>query len=155
VKDVSRGRVVFTALAARGWFRDRTPTDPKPRYAEFPKLPVPLEPFEFLAAELHPGPDRPPLPTDDLRAAAVGEIGYSVTGRTTVVAVFGGLFAALAVAAVVLGRRGRGEHLGWVGPGLAPGAAGVFIALGHGSRHAVPPTVADAQVVEPVPGLAE
>lgn len=155
VKDVGRGRVVFTALAARGWVRERAAKDPKPRYAEFPKLPVPLVPFEFLAAEIHPGSDRPPLTADDLREAAVGEIGYSVTGRGTVVAVFGGLFAALAGAAVALGRRGKREHLGWVGPGLALGAAGVFVALGLSSRGAVPPTVAVAQVVDAVPGLDE
>jgi hypothetical protein len=155
VKDVGRGRVVFTALAARGWFRERTAKDPKSRYPEFPKLPMPLVPFEFLAAELHPGPDRPPLPEDDLRAAAVGEIGYAVTGRGRVVAVFGGLFVALAAAAVALGRWGKREHLGWIGPGLALGAAGVFVALGLASRGAVPPTVAEAQVVDAVPGLDE
>jgi hypothetical protein len=155
VKDVGRGRVVFTTLGARGWMRERTARDPKPRYPEFPRLPVPLVPFEFLAAEIHPGPDRPPISPDHLRASVGREISYSVVGRGTVLWVFGVLFVALAAAAVGLGRKRWLEHLGWLGPGLALGAAGTFVALGQMSRGSVPPTVAVAQIVDAAPGLDE
>jgi hypothetical protein len=65
------------------------------------------------------------------------------------------LFAILAAAAAVLGRKALLEHLGWAGPVLALGAAGLFVLLGAASRSAVPPTVAAAQLVDAVPGVAE
>jgi hypothetical protein len=112
-------------------------------------------PFEFLADELHSRPERPPLATDDLRSAVNEQISYSVIGRDTVLLVFGLFFLVLTVAAVVLGRKGLLEHLGWLGPVLALGATAVFVVLGERSRGAVPPTVAVVQVVDAVPGLDE
>src|SRR5207248_9327484 len=135
--------------------RPRTPRDPPPAYRDFPRLPVPLGAFEFLADELHPRPERPPLTTDDLRAYVTEQISYSVVGRDTVLLVFGLFFLVLTVAAVALGRKRSLEHLGWLGPALALGAAVVFAGLGGWSRGAVPPTLAVAQVVDAVPGLDE
>lgn len=155
LKEVGRGRVLFTTLGPRGWMRERTARDPKPRYTEFPRLPVSLVPFEFLAAELHPSPERPAFTENELRDSVLGQISYSVVGRSTLLGVFGLLFVALAVAAVVLGRKRGLEHLGWLGPALALGAAGVFLGLGQMSRTALPPTVATTQIVEAVPGLDE
>jgi hypothetical protein len=153
--EVGRGRVLFTTLGARGWMRPRTDRDPRPTYREFPNLPVALTPFEFLADELQPRPERPPFAADDLRSFVTEQVSYSVSGRGTVLLVFGLFFLALAVAAVSLGRRGALEHLGWIGSALALGAAGVFVALGERSRGAVPPTVAVAQIVDAVPGQDE
>src|SRR5262249_25409174 len=62
------------------------------------------------------------------------------------------LFGALAVAAVALGRKGRLEHLGWLGPAVALLATGVLVGVGRVSRAAVTPTVAGAQIVEGIPG---
>ena len=155
VLEVGRGRVLVTTLGARGWMRERDARDPRPRYREFPSLPVALVPFEFLASELHPSPERPPFTEDELRASVTGQISYSVVGRSTVLWVFGLLFLALAVAALALGRKRVLEHLGWLGPVLALGAAGIFIGLGELSRGAVPSTVAVAQVVDAVPGVDE
>ncbi|MFO0841323.1 MAG: hypothetical protein U0797_02845 [Gemmataceae bacterium] len=155
LKDVGRGRVLFTALGARGWTRPRTARDPKSPYPEFAQLPVSLAPFDYLVAELRSRPDRPPIPADDLRSFVTEQISYSVVGRTTVFMVFGGLFLALALAVFALGRKGWLEHLGWLGPALALGAAGAFLGLGGLSRNAVPATVAVAQVIDAVPGLDE
>jgi hypothetical protein len=155
LKEVGRGRVLFTTLGARGWMRPRLAKDPPPAYPEFPNLPVALLPFEFLAEELHPRPERPLVPEEDLRAYVTEQISYSVVGRNTVLLVFGLLFLALTAAVVTLGRKGWLEHLGWVGPALAVGVAAVFVGLGRLSRDAVPPTVAVAQIVEAVPGLDE
>jgi hypothetical protein len=147
--------VIFTTLGARGWMRPRVAHDPRPKYQEYPNLPVALVPFEFLADELHSRPERPPLAADDLRSYVTEQISYSVVGRHTVLLVFGLFFLALTVAAVALGQKGLLEHLGWLGPALALGAAGVFILLGELSRGAVPPTLAVAQVVDAVPGIDE
>jgi hypothetical protein len=135
--------------------RPREPGDPKSMYREFPNLPVATAPFEFLATELAAPAERPPLAGDDLRAYVTEQISYSVVSRDTVLVVFGGFFLLLIAAAVVLGRRGRLEHLGWIGPALALGAAATFVGLGDRSRGAVPPTVALAQVVDALSGLDE
>jgi hypothetical protein len=153
--EVGRGRVLFTMLGARGWTRPRTDHDHRPTYQEFPNLPVALEPFEFLADELHPRSERPAFTADDLRSYVTEQISYAVVGHTTVLLVFGLFFLALTAAAVVLGRKGLREHLGWLGPALALGAAGVFVGLGELSRGAVPPSVAVVQLVDAVPGLDE
>jgi hypothetical protein len=153
--EVGRGRVLFTALGARSWTRPRTPQDPKPTYREFPDLPIALAPFEFLADELHPPPERPPLTPDDLRSYVTEQISYSVIGRNTVLLVFGLFFLVLTVATATLGKKRLMEHLGWLGPTLALGVAAVFVGLGDLSRSAVPPTVAVAQIVDAVSGLDE
>src|SRR5262249_27517704 len=149
--EVGRGRVLFTTLGARGWMRPRGDGDPPPTYAEFPRLPVALNPFEFLALEMHPDPERPLLSPEDLRSYVIQEVSYSVVGRDTLLLVFGVFFLMLAVAGVALGRRGLLEHLGWLGPALALGAAGVFVALGEWSLSAVPATVAVAQILNAEP----
>lgn len=153
--EVGRGRVLFTTLGPRGWTRPRTDRDPPPNYREFPHLPVALTPLEFLSDELQPRPERPPLAADDLRAFVTEQVSYTVSGRGTVLVVFGLFFLVLASAAAALGRKRMLEHLGWLGPALALAAAGVFVALGERSRGAVPPTVAVAQVVDAEPGQDE
>src|SRR5207248_1514243 len=127
--EVGRGRVLVTTLGARGWMRPRTDKEPKPRYLEFPNLPVALAPFDALSDELQPRPERPPFAADELRNYVSEQIGYSVVGRETVLLVFGLLFLGLAAATVGLSRKGLLEHLGWLGPALALGGAGVFIGL--------------------------
>src|SRR5205085_5869371 len=108
--------------------------DPKPAYADFPRLPVALVPFEFVADEFKARGERPPLAANDLRAYVTEQISYAVVGRDTVGLVFGLFFLALTVAAAALGRKRLLEHLGWLGPALALGAAGVFFGLGRWSR---------------------
>jgi hypothetical protein len=153
--DVGRGRVLFTALGARGWMRPRTARDRPSPYRDFPRLPVALLPFEFLAAELHPRPERPAFTADDLRTHVTEQIGYAVVGRNAVLLIFSLFFLVLTFAATVLGRGSGLEHLGWVGPALALGAAALFVGLAARSRAAVPPTVAVVQVVDALPGLNE
>ncbi|MGL4553622.1 MAG: hypothetical protein ACRC33_20865, partial [Gemmataceae bacterium] len=155
VKDVGRGRVFFTTLGPRGWMRDRVAGDPPSRFRDQPRLPVVTVPFEYLANDIHRYPERPPFAADELRGYVTERIGYSVISRGAVVAVFAALFLALIAAAVALDRMNRREHLGWIGPALAVGAAAAFFGLGGLSRRAVPPTVAVAQLVEAVPGLDE
>jgi hypothetical protein len=155
VTEFGRGRVLFTTLGARGWMRPRTDRDPPSTYRDFPRLPVALLPFEYLAEELHESTERPPLAAEELRSYVTEQVSYSVVGRGTVVVVFGLFFLALLGATVALGRKRLLEHLGWLGPALAVAAAAVFVGVGVRTRGAVPPTVAVAQVVDAVPGLDE
>jgi hypothetical protein len=155
VRTVGRGRVVFTALGARGWFRPRERRDPPSSYRGIPDLPVGLRYALELAGELHPQAERDPVPPDALGPLLAGDIGYAVVGRPTAAAVLGGFALALAGLWVVLRRSRRPELVGWLAPAAAVAAAGTFVVLGERSRHAVPPTTAAAEVVLPVPGSGE
>lgn len=155
VTQVGRGRVLFTTLGARGWTRPRLATDARSRMQEFPDLPVALRPFQYLAEEFKLRPERPLLADEDLRSYVTDQISYKVVDRSTVLLVFGSLFAGLALATFVFLKRGGLEHLGWLSPALAMATGAVFIGLGEHSRGAVPPTVAVAQLIDVVPGAAQ
>jgi hypothetical protein len=153
--ELGRGKVVFTTLGPRAWSRPRHADDPPSTYKGFVNLPVPLVPVQFLAQEILMHADQPLLQTGDLRPFVEDQIGYQVTNRVTILLVFGLFFLGMAVASTVLSRRGSLEHLGWLAPLLAVGAAGGFVVLGERSRSAVPPTVAVAQVVLTEPGTGD
>lgn len=154
--EVGRGRILFTTLGPRGWMRPRLPSEPRSKIPEFPDLPVALTPLEFLAGELHlQRPERPPFTEEELRTQVAEQISYSVVKRATVFLVFGAFFLVLIGLTAALGRKLLLEHMGWLGPVLALGTAGVFIILGERSRSAVPPTVAVVQIADAVPGLNE
>ena len=153
--ELGRGKIVFTTLGPRAWTRPRRPGDPPSTYRDYLQLPVPLVPMQFLAQEILMRADQPLLETGDLRPFVKDQIGYQVTNRLTVVLVFGLFFVGMGAATVVLARRGTLEHLGWLAPLFAVGAAGAFVLLGERSRSAVPPTVAVAQVVLTEPGTGD
>ena len=153
--ELGRGKVVFTTVGPRAWTRPRQAGDPPSTYRDFPSLPVPLVPMQFLAQEILMRTDQPLLETGDLKPFVEAQIGYQVTNRVTILLVFGLFFVGMAIASIVLGRRGSLEHLGWLAPLFAIGAAGAFLLLGERSRSAVPPTVAVAQVVLTEPGTGD
>ncbi|MFL5342783.1 MAG: hypothetical protein ACJ8F7_21835 [Gemmataceae bacterium] len=151
VLEVGRGRLLVTTLGARGWMRPRTARDRAPARPDDPQA-VATAPFEYLAGELHSAGDRPPLSPADLRSYVTGQISYSVVGRGPVLLLFGLFFGVLIGAVVILGRKRLLEHVGWLGPALALGVAGLFIGVGEARRGAVPPTVAFVQLVDATPG---
>jgi hypothetical protein len=154
-RDVGRGKVVFTALGPRAWYRDRTHNDPPSPYEHFPTMPMPTGPLEVMADDLHPPREPDPTQIEALRPLLTEEIGYAVVGRGTVGLVCAAFLGAGVVLGVVLRRSRRPELLGWVGPAMALAAAGTFVALGEWSRRTVPATVAVAQVVNGVAGTDE
>lgn len=153
-RDLGRGKVVFTTLGARGWYRPRTPRDPKSPYDIFPELPVPLPALELVSEQLQAiGEDafRP----EAFRKTLTEEIGYQVVSRSTVALVFAGFLLGTLLLGLAARRVGRGELLGWLAPLAALVAAGAFVGLGERSRRPVPPTVAQGQIVDAVPGAPE
>ncbi|HEY7312319.1 MAG TPA: hypothetical protein VH643_23345 [Gemmataceae bacterium] len=154
-RRLGRGEVIFTTLGARAWHRPRTQRDPPSRYQFFPALPVGTYYLDDLGVELHPSGKESPFRIESLQPLLKAEIGYSVVRRNTVVLVFGAaLLAALAVG-FVLRKSSRRELLGWLGPVAALSATAIFLLVGELSRRATPPTVAAAQIVEPVSGTEE
>jgi hypothetical protein len=155
-RQVGRGKVVYTTVGPRGWFRPRGRFDPSSPYDNNPSLPIPTKPLEVMASELRPPPpDAKPFDVEAFRPMLTEEIGYTVVSRTTVGLVFAALLAATLVLRTGLRRARQREVLGWIGPAAALLAAGAFLALGEASRRSAPPTVAVAQVVDAVPGTAE
>jgi hypothetical protein len=153
LRRVGRGKVLFTTLGPRAWYRPRKQNDPRSPYPSYPDLPVGTPPLNDAATELLPDNDLFHL--DSLRALASDEIGYSVVSRGTVALIFSASLAAALAAGVVLARSRRRDMIGWLGPAGALAAATALAVLGASSRQAVPATVAVAQVIEAVPGAEE
>jgi hypothetical protein len=154
-RQVGRGKVLFTTLGPRGWHRPRTKDDPPSPFSNFPNLPMPLVPLLEVAAELRPRSAPHPFSTDALQPLLSEEIGYTVISQQTTGTILIAFVMAVLGFGVAARRSRRPELLGWLGSAAAIAAAGLFLALGEGSRRAVPPTVAVAEVVEAIPGSGE
>ena len=149
---VGRGSVIFTMLGARGWTRPRMKTDRESKYPEFPQMPVPTAPFQYVADELQGKRERPPLSAEVLETYLKNQISYRVVDRGLILSVFGLFFLGLVAFAFFLSKKGILEHLGWLAPAMAFAAAAGFVGLGAHARSAVPPTLAVAQIVDAVSG---
>ena len=151
-RPVGQGRVVFTTLGGDGWFRRQKPTPPYDRSSE---LPLPVQALELLAVDVYPEPESGGWKPDDLGPLLTADIGYRVIGRGTAAAVLGGFVAVLLAGGLALRRSRHPALLAWLGPVAAVASAGVLVALGIGSREAVPPTTGAAAVTVVAPGSRE
>lgn len=151
---VGRGRVLLTALGARGWIRARLPTDPWPADTGAVRIPVATEALRDLALKFC---ERPASQSASRAAneAVMEQIGYAVVSRHVIVMVLGGFCVSLGVCGFWLARIGRLERLGWIAPALAVLAACVLGVIGREARTAVPASVAVAQVAEADPDVDE
>jgi hypothetical protein len=153
-RPVGRGKVLFTTLGPRGWYRPRTQRDSRSPYENLPDLPVPLELLNQLASEIKQAEERP-VAHDLFESVLAEQIGYTVIGLDTVGLIFGLFFLVLIVLGLVLRRTRRPELVGWLTPAVALATAAVFLVLGVSSRHAAPATVAVIQLAKAVPGQDE
>ncbi|HEY7327926.1 MAG TPA: hypothetical protein VH592_09815 [Gemmataceae bacterium] len=149
-RQIGRGKVVFSTLGPRGWFRERTRRDSRSPFRQFPSFPVPLGHMEDLGYELHHLENNPPFPVEAFQSLLTEEIGYSVVDRGTVVLVFGGFLVVVLALGIGMRQSRRPELLGWLAPAASLMAMSLFIVIGERSRRAAPPTVAVAQVVNAV-----
>jgi hypothetical protein len=154
-RQVGRGKVVFTNLGPRGWFRKRISQDGPSPFQEFPQFPIPNAPLEVVSEVLYPPPEEDPFKLDSFQSLLTAEIGYSVVSQGTVILVFGSFLIAAAGLGLAMRRSRRPELLAWLVPAGALAVTGVFFTLGESSRRAASATVAFAQVVDPVPGTEE
>jgi hypothetical protein len=154
VREMGRGKVLFTTIGARAWFRPRTSEDPRSPFSAYPDLPVPLRALSELPRKLPPG-EAKTLDVEALEPLVSSEIGYTVPSRGTAGVIFGAFL--LVVVGLGLGlRQSRWPELvGWLAPVAAVVAAAVFLALGEASRRAVPPTLTVAEIVHVAPGTRD
>jgi len=150
-----RGRVMMTTLGARGWFRARTPRDPRPTGNQEDTPFVATPPLQAVATSFLVSAPPPALGTDQLKPLLSRQIGYRIIARPVVGGVLGGFCLLLLVVGLGLIRGGHLGHIVWIGPATALLAVGVLIGLGTRSRQAVPSTLAEVQHAVTVPGLAE
>jgi hypothetical protein len=182
-RRVGQGKVLFTTLGARGWYRKRETDkgDPPSPFEHFRSLPVPLDLVEsVVAAELQPPPENNRFSIESFQKPLTEQIGYSIVGRDKVGWIFGSFLLVTLILGLVPARKAlqeksagkpaggflsrlrgyplvwrRPELLGWLGPVAALGATAAFLALGAASRQAAAPTLAVAQVVDAVSGKEE
>jgi hypothetical protein len=155
MRDVGRGKIVFSALGPRGWHRARRERDKPSPFENYPSLPIAIPEFDFLATELQPPREENPFDVDVFRDTLRDEIGYSVISRGTVTLLFAGFLAGIVGIGLLLRRTRRPELVGWTGPAAALLAAVAFFGLGEWSRRSAVPTVAVAQIVNADAGTAE
>jgi len=152
-RPFGRGQVLFTTVGARAWTRERAKDDPQAPPG-FPNLPVPLTPLEELSRRFGVRPEPLSIFTEALEPIAVGEVGYSVPERGLAVLIFGVFLLAVLGLGIVLQRQ-QLTIAGLAGPAAAVVAAAVFLFVGNATRHAVPPTVAAAEIVHVAPATGE
>ncbi|MBW3543209.1 MAG: hypothetical protein KY476_23390, partial [Planctomycetes bacterium] len=150
-----RGRLLFTTLGPRAWYRPRTPADPHNTDPRRTSSQVALGPLEFLAAEFL-SPKVSPAADPSVFAPYLAErIGYEVVDRRVVIAVLAGFCVVLGAAGLWLRGRGRSELMRWLGPAAAVAAALVLVAAGYAGRQAAPDTAAVGQFVHVLPGSSD
>src|SRR5262249_30446062 len=115
-RRVGRGKVVFTTLGPRAWYRGRQARDAESPYLNYPTLPVAGPPSEDIAKELQPRPEEDTLPVESVRALLAEDIGYSVPGRSFLVPLFAGSLSVALLLCVVLRKSRRLELVGWLVP---------------------------------------
>lgn len=173
-KNCGEGRLLVTTLGPRGWMRHRTAADTRPLQnrgqarpgGEFPPAVVAneldalreptgnaaLEPMANMALEFF-SPRLPRLLPDTLLAPLTqAYVGYSIPSRAVVLGLLLGFTSLLMSLGTWLRGRGRLELLGAIGPGIALGISVILVLVGRHQRGAVPPTVAQLQFAQAIPG---
>ncbi len=142
---VGRGKVVFTTVGAEAWI-DRfhrssgewdayhmTDFEPTIQLSELSIL-EPRERVQMRSATALPYLSE--------------QIGYRIPSRRLVLGVLLSFCGLLLAASLWLARGRRLEHLGWIAPIAALGAAVPLVWLGGSAKHAVPPTNGQLQLIE-------
>lgn len=152
-RHIGAGRLLVTTLDAHAWVRPRQPGDASNAPSgEVPSMLVPHPHLiEFSPWLFSPRP-APVIPGDSFATRVPEFVGYGVPARSLVIGILSGFTALLIVAGTWLGRLGRLEWLGAIGPGLAVVAGGTLVLVGRARQEAVPETVALMQFVQPVSG---
>jgi hypothetical protein len=154
-RQVGRGKVLFTTVGPRAWYRPRRPRAEESPYRNFPSLPFPSEALKAVTDELKPPSIEDPRRSDAYTPLLADEIGYSVIGRRVVLPVFGGLLLAGLVLGLALRNSRRSELWGWTVPVATLTAAATMLFLGENTRGAARPATAVVQIVEGGTGTEE
>jgi len=150
-RDIGRGQVVFTTLGMEAWLQRRRLAS---RYFD-PNSYTDFEPTQQLQ-ELNLLRSRESsLPAAvDWQPYLAEQIGYRIVPRRYVVATLASFCGLLIVAALWMSRQRSIARMGWIAPGAALAAAAPLLWQGFSAKQTVPPTLAQAQVIEISDGSA-
>jgi hypothetical protein len=151
-QTVGRGKIVFTTLDGRAWYRPRLPRERRSPFENYRDLPVAIDAMERLAGDFVPFESGDTLIPANLNQLNAAEIGYTVVSQWSAAAIFALFLVVIAGLSIGLRQTRRPERIVWVGPAFAIAFAGVFAAFGLKSRHATPATVAVAAIADVQPG---
>lgn len=145
------GEVIVTTLDAHGWMRLRGPDDPQFSdplvYTKY----MATDPMRRLTDRLFRSDPPPALPASLQGDYLTERIGYRIPDRGVVLMILLGFCGSIGVFGGILIRRQRLEHLAWLTILAALLSAGSVVGMGWTGRQAVPPTVAQAQLVRVIP----
>ena len=147
-QKIGRGRVLFTALGARGWIRDREPTDPQPTDPARWSAYVPTWPLIQATAGFFKRPAQGRISTDHLKPYLYERIGHRIVGRLPVVTVLLLFCVGLLSVGLLWFRRRRLERLLWFAPAASVVAIGALGLIGMQTRQGLSDTVAVMQVID-------
>lgn len=154
-RPVGRGKVLFTALGARGWYRPRGAQEQPSPFPEFPDTPVSLPALDDLAVDLVPVGKAREFSVTEFGPLLSDQIGYSIVGPGPVAALLGAFLLAVLLAGVWLRRSRRAELVGWLGPAAAVVVGAVFALWGEQTRRVIPPSVAAVNLIDATAGSQE
>lgn len=146
-QSVGKGRVFFTTLGARAWYRPRGPRDPASRLERIPDLPIANDSFQVLTALLQPERQSEELNVQDLTPLLTAEVGYEVVSRRTAGIILTTFLLGLLGVAIWLRKSRSPEIIGVIGPLVAVVATAAFVIVGMKSRQAVSSTAAAVAIV--------
>jgi hypothetical protein len=155
VQRVGRGEVLFTTLEPRAWVRPAPPTARRRQDWHSEPAVVAGEPLAVIADRLMSRRNRPVDLRGAWEALLAEQVGCRVASRGTVLTALGLYCSLLVAAAVWTGRRGRLDRMAWLAPLISLTATAALAAVGLRTARAVPPTVAEGQLIETTPGSAE
>jgi len=150
-KSMGRGQVLVTTLAAEAWIRRRTSGDPQPNVAKY----IGDQPLDQLATRFFEREDESRFDEGQLEPVLAEQIGYQIVSRGPVSAILGVFCGSLLIGAIWLGRKGKLEYLGVVGPVLALATTAALAGMGLNATQSVPSTTAVVQLVDVVEGAED
>lgn len=153
-KKCGRGGMLVTTLGPRAWLRPRTERDPplKEQGRILSTSHVATDALATATTDLFEPRQAELAPANVLEPQMRDYVGYSIPSRQVVVGLLGCFGLLLIGSGAWLWRAGRLEQFGIYGTLLASAFSVVLLAIGRQNRNAVPPTVSQVQIVEPIPG---
>ena len=148
------GRVFYTTVGPRAWYRPVMPGDPKPR-SQKDQIPYFVrEPLARLAKECFSDQSDKSVDVSTAEPFLAKQIGYRIMGRQEVAGILTAFCGVLIVVGTWFWRTGRLDRLLWICPSLALGTSLVFLLVATAGRNSVPATVAQWQRIVLEPGVA-
>jgi hypothetical protein len=151
--NYGQGQLVLTAIGGDALVRRRTAED-RPRRADGSRqtayLPEPV--LDDLATQFFVHRNKLPIPAVATATHVQEQVGYAIPSWSLVVGLLTGFTVVLGGLGIWLSRSGRLEQFAIGATAAAIVAGGALVGAGQATRHAVPPTTATLQFVQPIPG---